>query len=333
MPDGISSDNGEATSQTLEQQGGAIPAVVQPSTNIRDYKTTPIDLILFPEAKTVFLGVDYISRSSSYSIDYDGDELLNFKGESDTLTLSSLYGINDKIALGAEISRVFDNSGTTTYGPGSTLDGDKTETNNPGLEDPSFIFIYRFLDVSRDRYDMNIGLTISPSLQSGKYASGSANGNAAKGRDEYTLFIKWGRRDPSFSWALGLNSTSFGKRKMKDAETGEVLKTSSYSTFEIISDFQWKLSKPFSIELNLAYGASGDFTNDYSDGSREEWEHQLYFGFGTTINYQINNSTYIRSKIAGVAGSPADIKTEDGEILTLQEPTEGIFTLGVLFQF
>lgn len=321
LPDGIN------TSPALPQDATASPTMPDGmGTAVKDnskndvkeslqpknkYERKATDLILFPNYHEFIFaaGVHFFSSTSQFNS--DAGELYKFDYSGRTLELNGLYALNENFALGLRLASSSSKE-EIKYGTGSTKSGTTTVSESKGFEDAVFALVYRAMDVSRDRYDMNISLLLSPKIQEAKGAAESKNGNVAKGRDEYSFLIEWGRRNLGNSWAFGLEISTIGDWKSKDASNGDETKINSYSTLGVTGDYQWSISPNFSIELNLGLSSTGAYKVTYYDGSYLDVESVALFKIGTTANILIGPKTYLVVSIAGLAAGDRNLTDKDG---------------------
>jgi len=330
LPDGISKNPVDSVSNQPEV---ILPVADQAPGSAKKYERKATDLILFPEAKKTILDANYQSQSNEYVWRYEGEDYANIETTTNSLNLRGLYAINDKIAVGATVSRVIKGKSTLKYGSASTKDGEKLNRESSGFRDVVLEAVYRVMDVSRDRYDMNVGVLLSPGIREAKDPSESKDGNAANGGNEYSLFLKWGRRNLGNQWSVGFQLNNFGESKSKDASTKDVTKTDSYSTIEINGDFQWLISNRFIFGLNMAYQNLGKYTITFADDTYDDYDDAPAFTFGATGNFLITDDTYIKLKYEMGAASDRDITGSDGTVISMEDLVGGVFTIGVLKQF
>jgi len=190
-----------------------------------------VDLIAFPNAGHATVGAKFFSSAIEYTWQYQSREYSKGEILSKGIDYEAGYAFNDY--WGARITAEQEISGNSkvTYGPATSINGQTYEYKSSGFDDPEFEVIYRAMDISKDKFDMNIKVSFSPKLQDAESATFSKKGNNAKGGRTFGVEIEWGSRGPSFSWMVGFDLTNYGTAESKDAEDGEITEVTSYNTF------------------------------------------------------------------------------------------------------
>lgn len=296
--------------------------------NLNEYSRTPIDLILFPDENKTFAGFSYSSTVLRYKVDYQTTEYLDAEIRSTELDVAVMHSLDDYWAIGVSVEQLFSSKSEVTYGPGSTRNGETSESKSSGLSDPSFSVTYRIMDVSRDRYDMNLTFDYSPKMQEAKGATSNTNGNNAKGGDTFSIGATWGRRSVDSSWAFGVTLNSYGESKSKDPDDGDITKVESYSTLGLTGSWQWIVSKKLAWDLGIFYGSSGEYRITFDDGSYNDYDSATIFSIGGTANITVGNKKYITAGITSSAMGERSIKSSSNITLTDTDRAAGTFSLG-----
>ncbi len=338
LPDGLKTStkkeskiDGKASSKKENiGDGSSLPSTAPQQTN---YNRKAIDLIVFPNVKEFIAGMKYFSSSIEYKWEYLSQNYLDGEITSNGFQYAAGYAFDDYWGLRIDVEQVLSQKSKVTYGPVTVFNGQSVETKNDGFDDPQFSLLYRAMDISRDRYDMNLSLHFSPKLQDAETGTASKKGNNAKGRTNFGLEVEWGRRTPTFSWAAGLELSSYGKAESKDADDGDLTTISSYSTFTASGKFQWVVSSKVALDLNLALGSTGEYDVKYADGSRYNYESATTFLIGGAANITLQDKLYLVFDLAGVAVGDRTVTDEVGVTVTDTDRSAGIFKIGMIKQF
>jgi len=321
LPDGM-----QATPQE-EKDGSTLPVTAPQQV---DYSRKAIDLIAFPNAREVIAGVKYFLSSTEYKLK---DQSQNYSNTETEIEYSGFdfevaYAFDDYLGLSIEAKHVISSKTKITNGP------ETIEYKSSGIGDPVFSAVYRAMDISRDRYDMNLSLHVSPKMQDVKEdATTGQQVNNAKGRTDIGVEVEWGRRVPTFSWSVGLKLDNSGKAEFKDSESGDITTIDSYGTFGVSSKLQWAISPKVAIDLNLTIENMGDFDFKYADGSTLNYDNAAMYAVGGTVKVTLQDKNYLTFDLMGVAVSDRNVTDEENVTLIVTERREGIFTVGIITQF
>jgi hypothetical protein len=326
LPDGGQVDNSEGFNSP-----SVLPSV---GSQQSDYVHKATDLILFPNEKEVIASIEYFSTSVEYRWDYLSQEYSSTKVESTGLNYTAGYAFDEFWALGVTVEQLLTSKQKVTFGPATTSDGETSEYESEGFDDPSFLLVYRAMDVSRNRYDMNLTLKLSPKIQEAKGSTTNKKGNNAKGGTDHGIGVQWGRRDIGFSWAVGLDLDTYGEAKSKSAgSSGDVTTVDSYGTFSATGSFQWVVSPSVSLDLNLSLGSTGEIDVKYDDGSTLNYESASAFGIGGKANIKLQEKLYLTFDVMSVAIGDREVTDETGTTVTDTERGLGRFKVGLISQF
>ena len=243
----------------------------------------------------------YFSSNTEYKWTYLSKDYSNTEIESSGLDYVAAYAFNDYWGIAVTAEQVISKKSKVTYGPATNINGQSFEYKSNGFEDPIFSLAYRAMDISRDRYDMNLSLDFSPELQDAIDGTTSKKGNVAKGGTNVGAEVQWGRRSPTFSWAVGLELSNYGEAKSKDVEDGDITTVSSHSTFGASGMFQWIVSPKVALDLSLSLGNTGEYDVKYANGSRLNYESATIFGIGGTANITLQDKLYLTFGLLGCA--------------------------------
>ena len=290
-------------------------------------------MIGFPAKGKNILGIGYFSQNSGSEWLYQSRNYQETDVKESGIRIVSANAFSDSWAASISAEEAFSSTTKITYGPATTINGTSVEYKSSGFSDPEFGIIHRLMDISRDRYDMNISINYSPKLQNAKDASVDKKGNNARGGSTLETSLQWGRRGKDFSWAVGFSLERNGETESKDVEDGDTTKVTSHSTLSASGAFQWQLSPKVSLDLSLLLGSTGEFDVKYEDGSYLSYKSAASTTLGGSANILLKNEIYLVVGLAGSKIGDRNVSDENGDVLNNTEHSAGTFNIGVVAQF
>lgn len=300
-----------------------------------NYHRKPIDLITFPNANEAILGFRYFSSNTEYNWEYIFQNYSENETKSSGLDYLAAYAFNDKWAAQVSFEQLLSRTSTTTYGPASSTPapGTISKTKSEGFNDPSFRLVYRAMDISEHRYDMNISVSYSPKVQDSEIGNSNKKGNNAKGGSSLAGSIEWGRRDVNYSWSAGLEFLNFGEAEAKLISSGDKVKSTSYNAFSATGSFQWLITSGLTFQLDLAIASNGDFEVISQNGNRVKYEGSTNVGLGGSGHILLVPDTYLSLGVQSVALGERTVTLASGDELNSMDRSKLSVSASILTQF
>lgn len=216
------------------------------------YLRRPIDVLPQAQEKQAFLTIGMLD-SNSTSTYSDSD---NIKSSNNSYVMVGEYGFTDLLALNISQNYSFGQetvSGSSTY-------------KDKGAYDPTLTLKIRPMDVSKNRFDLNINPYYSPSLGTSISSTSTKSGNQRKGYDVFGIKLGWGRRDVHQSWAFFVDLSQKSEGSSKNATTSQKTKNTSTGALEISGTYQKPVSNLVTLEISGGFNRIGFIDYKKPDG-------------------------------------------------------------------
>jgi hypothetical protein len=299
-----------------------IPVVEKSRTEESKYKRRVIDILAIPHEKETYVGASYDYSSSSTQRSGSDD----YKVKSHEVNIGLERGLTDHLSAQVQWGYLLSD---TAYSGSSNLG------NSTGISDPYLGLNYRAMDISRNRFDLNINPYFSPTLQDATSSSERKDGNGSRGYQYTGIKAGIGRRDGPSSWAFSMDFFKAFNGEYQDAESGDKTKTSSFQAITIYYDYMKYFSEVFSLRGQIGLGAVEGVEYKFSDGSTSTSNsRRIIYGSIKTF-YETRPNIFLTSEL-GLSGSSdagsSDSYTAEGKEISTNTG-RFTFSLGVLAQF
>ena len=266
---------------------------------------SPIDLVAFPDARTLFFGMKGSHEQRDVKVGFrtkDGADLSKLEQATtfQRLGFDGTYAFDDFWALSVEAG----------YLLSEKLDAFPDNKGKTGFGDPTFSVLYRMMDMPRDGYDMNLFLGMSPKLQKNKDSSSTEKGTNGKGRTDVRAGIELGRGILDFRWAVDMSLFSRGKEEFELAG-GDVDTTTAYTEVALGGALQWRAISGIAVDLRA--NVNRTFERKSSDGF--DISSVLEYGLDTSLNVPLWDGGFVVTGVSQVWGS-ANGETIDRKIIS-----------------
>lgn len=286
------------------------------------YKRKVIDILAIPHKNETYFMAEYEYSSSIKRDDY-GDTKRNIQ----LLDIGIERGITEVLSLQAQISYLLSD---TSY------DGRTDDIGvSRGISDPLFGLNYRLLDVSKDRFDLNINPYGSASFQEATYPSGNKDGNGARGYNLVGVKVGIGRRDIKSSWGVIFDFFRTFEGKLRAADNGDAVKVSSFKGASLSYDYMTELTPKINLKSQIGLGLLGGVDYSYPDGSSGSSETEGIVFASLKGYFELITQIYIYSEF-GLSGSKFSNSTSssfESEDERGASGTRYSISLGVMGQF
>ncbi len=286
------------------------------------YKRRVIDLLAIPHKGETYVGANYeYTKSKTYR---GGDD--DIRGKSNQVNIAIERSLTENLSAQAQLGYLL--ADATYY-------GSKNLGNSKGVTDPVLGINYRALDISRDRYDLNLNPYFSPSIQDATSSSGGKDGNGTRGYSYMGIKTGFGRREGVSSWALNLELFQAFSGRYKDAETGDKTKTSSWQGIAWSGNYLKTLTPKFSIEGEIGSGWITGIEYTAKNGDKSHTNSKTLFSISGTGYYEFVTNNFFTSSI-GWSGSTDEgfSKDSNAEWSTINTNTSRFSLIqGYLTQF
>ncbi len=321
LPDAGVQINNDTQEVKTNEEAPLVP-VDKPQGEQSKYKRRVIDILAIPHERETYVGATYDYSSSTTK--RSGSDDLRRKNHELNIGLERGFteNISGQIQWGYLLS-------DTTYA-GSTNLG-----NSTGISDPYLGINYRALDISRDRFDLNINPYFSPTLQDATSSTGSKDGNGSRGYSYAGVKTGLGRRDGPTSWAFSVDLFKAFDGEYQDVETGDKTKTSSFQGIDFYYDYMKYLSQAFALKGQLGLAVVEGVEYKFSDGTSSHTNSKTILYGSVKAFYETRPNIFLTSEI-GLSGATdagsSNSYDSNGEAISTNT-SRFTFSLGVLAQF
>ncbi len=280
------------------------------------YRRSVIDLLAIPHSGETYVGANYVYDSSS-RVD-SNDDLL--KNKSNKTIIYAEKAMTENLSAQAQIGYLLSES---------TYTGSNNLGNSKGITDPLLGVNYRALDISRDRYDLNLNPYFSPSLQEATSSSPGTDGNGARGYSYLGVKAGLGRREDINSWAVSIDLFNAMNGHYKNTDTGEEVKTSSRNGVALTGQYMKKLTGTLSLKGELGIAKLGSMEYKFENGSTYTSSDSTIFSASGTGYLELYKHTFLTSSLAVARSRSSPVGDQNNAINT----NHFTFSLGFLTQF
>ena len=283
---------------------------------------TPADLVPFPDAGKGWVTLDIGSKSNVFK----PTEEPRVKARNTSVTPSFIYAFNSNIAATFDIGFV---SGKTLNVQGN----DKNKIS--GVTNPTFGVVYRVLDSAKNNNDLNIGLSISPTIGKKvvKQKVDRNQENAVSGNNVIDFNVAWAKNISSFAVGAEFGITYIGQQKVKTKfnDGSETDRYKPNSNFNLGINAQYKGVNKLALTTGIDYTNYGKKTLRGRAGAANTVIHkgfgQLSFAFDA--NYNVCKNTYVA--VNWNHAFKATVK--DGNSVKQGKVSSDAFGIGATYQF
>lgn len=230
------------------------------------------DLMLMTSAGQGLTIADYSSTTNEIEVKEQSTKQLFAKSKDTAGEISFLaaYGISDRLYAALEIGYLVAKDTKTNYGPASADNGVTTNTRSQGIEGFGIGAKYRLLEQETAQFNLDLGISYSPKLQTRKNAEVNKRGDAYLGGDLTSVVFQVGNKFQSFSYKLEAALSIYGERTGKDSTSTYV--TTGGNDLSIRLMGQYKFNERFLADFGFGRGAvdSSKVEDDAGNITKEE---------------------------------------------------------------
>jgi hypothetical protein len=263
-----------------------IPETIANQKSNSKYKRRVIDLLAIPHKGETYIGASYGYDNLSSSSPIGQDE---FKTTSHQLNVFSERALTENLSIQAEIGYLLANKANS---------GSENLGNSKGLTDPYFGINYRALDISRDRFDLNLSAYYSPSFQEGTYSTSNKDGNGVRGTRLIGFKAGIGRREELTSWAFIIDFFNMLEGSVRNAESGSKTKISSWQAISFSGEYMKAISQKIFLKGQLGIKRIGGKTYTYEDQSWDTSKVAHEFPISGTGYLEFDQNKFFTSSLA-----------------------------------
>lgn len=316
-------DSGNQITPKVEDNTNPLPDLnIKPSTVTESaYKRKVIDLLAIPHKGENFLATNY-DYSSSTTNRSGEDEI---RRTSHQLNIGAERAILENLSLGAQVGYLLSD---TTYV------GSENLGNSKGLTDPILGFTYRALDVSRDRFDLNLSPYFSPAIQDATSSTGSKDGNGGRGYSYLGMTAGLGRRNGPDSWAFTIDFFQTMEGSYKDAESGEEINTSSWRGIGFFYEYMSAFTKSFSLKGEAGVSFVGGVEYENEIGEKSHTNSRSIFSLSGTGYFEFSPDNFLSASLGWSGATDAGYSASSDGTDSINTNTSRLnLVLGYLTQF
>ena len=237
--------------------------------------------------------------------------------------LSAVHGLTEKLSLSLTLEYALSSETdiTSSTGSVSTFKAD-------GIEDPTFSVSYRLLSESDKYANIDLLASISPKLQDSEGATTTEDGNAGKGRNDFSLSIEGSK---TFDEKNQVNLL-IGYLHQSDGSSQSAANSSLISTFErtelytLLGTYQRKLNEKFDVSIGqaISHVSEGDSTS--SGGVLTTVDSYFMYTTELGVNFSFREKYLFEAELSSSFRPDTDA-TSGGTALTAETETLAVALL------
>lgn len=272
----------------------SVPLFAQDSAGVSDLFSTyensrqATDLMFMTSAGQGVTIADYSSTTNENEVKEQSTKQLFAKSKDTAGEISFLaaYGISDRLYAALKIGYLVAKDTKTNYGPASTNDGLTTNTRSQGFEGFDIGAKYRLLEQETAKLNMDIGLSYSPKMQTGKNAEVNKKGDGYRGGDLTSVVFQVGNKFQNFSFMLEAALNIYGERTTKDSTSTYV--TSGGNDLSIRLMGQYRFNDRFLADVGFGRGSVDSSKIEDDSGSVTKEKSANGYGIFVSGCFTIN---------------------------------------------
>lgn len=220
-----------------------------------DNSRSATDLMFMTNAGQGVTFANYSSATNEVEVKEQSTKQLYAKSKDTTgdVSIISAYGISDRLYALLKLGYLVAKDSKVQYGPASTSNGVTENTRSQGFEDIELGAKYRLLEQDATKVNLDIGLSYSPKLQTGKNAEVGKKGDAFRGGDQTGLVLQVGNKFQNFSYMLEAALNIYGERTTKDSTS--TYKTTGGNELSIRLMGQYRFNEYFLADFGFGRGS------------------------------------------------------------------------------
>jgi hypothetical protein len=211
------------------------------------------DLQYMPEFGKLGMALQFEQRKSEViaSLNSNGKQIYDDNNTQEQMNGEIDFGLTKELSGALGWGWVTRGTDDTVYGPGSTLNGLDSKTQNLGYIDPVIALKYRVTEMGTYNSTTDLIFAYSPKVASKTLGTLNSNGNGVRGGDVIALAAEVGQKYSMFSYVTHLGVSIYGTETAYNVDTSAKSTISSYNQAAVSIAGQFRASDKILFRLGL----------------------------------------------------------------------------------
>lgn len=227
------------------------------------------DLQFLPEQNKIVVALQYLILKSDLSatLDSSGKQIMDETVNSQQMNLAFSFGFTKELAASINFGYLIKSTSDTTFGPGSTLNGQESRVGALGYTDPTIGIKYRILEMDSRGAIGDLIVSYSPKSTSRTLGTNMSDGNGVRGGDLTSLAFEIGQKLPKISYDAHIGFNFFGATTAYNVDNSSRSDNSSFDQVVISLSGQFVLTDQLFVRAGLAENFFSSVTQSYPGSS------------------------------------------------------------------